>query len=316
VRTRTLSWSLSKRFPSQQSIPPHHEISLATGTTAGRGRRILVLVAVAFLLVSIASAGCAGSSRRTATSPSTIATIVAGTFDAAAAQTGTPPIPSATFTPKPTPTLTPVPTIKPADAERIRMLSDATMATVGGSVPARGYRLYVFRAELGQPLVVELASPNNDLALSLGTAGGTRILRADANKQTWRGSAPQGEDYLLGIANPGPAEDFSLSLRLAGRLKIPEGEDFVKVNARTVGGIPMVYSILGIKGQTMEIDLVTGDDKTFLQVEGFVDGNIYLASADHKQSYKALVASTQDYIVQIVPTPGDVIRFSLTVQQR
>jgi hypothetical protein len=244
-------------------------------------------------------------------SASRVATIVVATFQAAASAappTSIPPTASATpASPPPTPT----PTAGPA--KRIPFLRGATTAIVTGSIRPSEVQSFVIHAALGQPLLVQLRPLGKALALSIRSAGGTVLLSASAAQQDWRGTLPQTEDYYLDVHGGEGSADLTLTVQLARKINFKEGASSALIPGSTVGGSVMVYTVLGLKGRTMDIGLSGAADKAVLSVDGYVDGQTYLPAHEGKVSFSMEVPSTQDYVIEVIPNGTDALNYTLGV---
>ncbi len=246
------------------------------------------------------------------TSPASVATIVAGTFAAAATAS---PMTAATLnsTRAPTPR-PPTPVPSPAPATRVNFAPDGTTATITVRVQPNQLQSFVLHADLGQPLLVQLDSGVGDLALSIRSQGGTMLLSADEKQVTWRGSLPQTENYYIDIHGGSTAEDMQLTVQLARKIIFKEGAAAARVLDKTAGGSVMVYSVLGVKGDTMDVGLSGVGTDASLAVSGYVDGETYLTAEKDKTSFSMELPSTQDYIIEVVPKDSKVLNFALGVQ--
>ncbi len=208
----------------------------------------------------------------------------------------------------------PTPVPSPAPATRVNFAPDGTTTTVTGRVEANQLQSFVLHADLGQPLLVELDSEAGDLVLSIRSQGGTMLLSADDKQVTWRGTLPQTENYYIDIHGGSTAEDMELTVQLARKIIFKEGAAAARVLDKTAGGLVMVYSVLGVKGDTMDVGLSGVGSDASLVVSGYVDGETYLRAEKEKTSFSMKLPSTQDYIIEVVPKDSKVLNFALGVQ--
>ena len=264
-------------------------------------------------LLALATAFAAGCARVPApdASVSRVATIVVATFQAAASAR---PVPSVAATPSDVPTPVP-PTLEPpaAPPTRINFLSGATTAVVTGSIRPAEVKSFVLHADLGQPLLVQLHGVSAHAALSVRSAGGTLLLSAEARQTAWRGTLPQTEDYYLDVHGGAGSEKLTLTVKLARKIRFKEGAVSALVPGQAVDGSVMVYTVLGIKGRTMDIGLSGVANQAALSVDGYVDGRSYLRAEEGKVSFSMEVPSTQDYVVEVVPKGTQALNYTLGV---
>jgi hypothetical protein len=201
-------------------------------------------------------------------------------------------------------------------SRRIEFLPDATTAMLHGVIGPAELQTFVLRADLGQPLLVEVASAGNDVHLALRTEGGTSILSPDSEQTGWRGAAPDTEDYYVGVQGGSAARAFTLSVKEPRKIRFKEGAASARILDRAVGGASMAYSVLAIKGEELDLGLSGVGSKAALGVTGYVDGKVYLDAQDGETSFSMEVPLTQDYIVEVVPSGGKTLSFALGIESQ
>ena len=245
------------------------------------------------------------------TSPADIATIVVATQRAAptVAPSGTaPPTPTITATPEPTPILG-----TPESPTRLRLLDGATSASIGAQIMPSESHAYVLRGIQAQPMLIHLDSSAGDAGLSMMSQGGTFFLRPGIATD-WRGTLPQAGDYYLGVYGGTSSTDYTLSVQLATRIRFKEGASGATVSGTAPNGSVATYSVFGAKADGLVVTLSGAGRKAALRVVGFVDGAAYLSASAHKSTFALDLPVTQDYIIEIVPNPGETVSFILDVQ--
>src|SRR5512142_1872330 len=129
-------------------------------------------------------------------SPAPITTMVAATIRAITAQAPT----AGPMAPTPTATLpAALPTATALPATRISFQNGATTGVVSAPIAAGQALSYVLQGSQGQPMLVHVDSPQNDVTISIRTQGGTSLLAASAEQSSWKGNLPQTEDYVLTV---------------------------------------------------------------------------------------------------------------------
>ncbi len=265
---------------------------------------------IAGLVVVAAGIACAGLTPA-APSPAPITTIVAGTIRAITEQAPTPGPPTATATlirPSPTASPTPVP------ATRITFLDGATTGVVSGQIGPGQILDYVLQAGQGQPMLLHVDSPQNDITLSIRTQGGTSLLGAAARQSSWKGTLPQTEDYAVSVYGGSSAEPFTLTVEIASRIVIAPGADSAKVSGQTAGGYTVAYAIFAQKGQKMQVAVYGAGQNPVVAMWGYADGKTYLSQSLNKTSLSMTIPDTQDYILEVIPKPGEVVRFAVILK--
>ncbi len=254
-----------------------------------------------------------------ATSPDSVATIIAATMAAITPPPTDTPVPPTvsfpTLSPSSVPTLPPViATVIVPGATRINFLNGATTAIVSAPISAGQAQSYVLQAGQGQPMIVDVSSQNHDVTLSMKTAGGTNMLSASAGQTTWKGSLPQTEDYFLTLHGGAATENFTLTVTIASRIKFLPGADSAKLTGETVGGYNVTYTAFAAKGQKMSVSLGNLSGTAALTIYGFADGSPYTnANMSAQTNFSFTLPSTQDYIIEVVPQGGKDVSYLLKV---
>lgn len=262
-------------------------------------------------LVILAGAFACFAPATSPTVPAPITTIIVATIQAITAQapTSSEVEPTSTLS-APTPSPTPVP------PTRIDFPGGATTAMVSGPIDAGQTLSYVLGAGQGQPMLVHVDSPQNDVMLAISTQGGTSLLNASARETSWKGTLPQTEDYIVEVHGSGAAEQFTLTVEIVSRITFAAGPDAIKVTGKTVGGYTVAYTIFVQKGQKMEVAVYGAGHTPGLAVWGYADGKTYLAPSSNKTNLAFTAPRTQDYILEVIPTPGQAVNFVIYIKMR
>ncbi len=248
-----------------------------------------------------------------ATTPVPITTLVAATQRAmtAMAPTTVPATGTSTSAP-PAPTQTP----SAAPAARINFLEGATTGVVTGSIAASQTLTYVLQAGQGQPMLVHVDSPENDVTLSIRTQGGTSLLSNLAHQSSWKGTVPRTEDYVISLYGGKSSEQFSLTTEIASRISFAPGAESAKISGQTSGGYTVAYAVFAQEGQKMELAVYAAKHTPGLAVWGYVSNQTYLAPSSNRTSFSFTIPETQDYIIEIVPKPGETVNFVIILKIR
>ncbi len=274
---------------------------------------ILWKLIIALLAIFVAIAACTGSnSAIPTTSPHDVATVVAATMEAIQAQaTPTSLPPTVSPTPAASPTisfLAPTPVL-PA-ATRINFLADATSGVVTGTIQPGQSLYYVLNAAQGQPMITEVDLPNHDVTMTIKTAGGTALLTAG---QTLNTTLPVTEDYYFIIQGGASSENFTLTIETPARISFAPGKDNAALTGKTAGGYVISYVLFAQKDQYMDVYLNGVGKNAALTVYGFGDGQPYIRSVSGATTFSMKLPTTQDYIIDIVPTAGMEVNYTLVV---
>jgi hypothetical protein len=285
------------------------------------------------LSLALASTACTLSVASPTEEPN-IATMIAGTMSAIQTQNPSTPEPTLGFptvsaTEAPTATGFPtllapsavpsLPVVQPTailpNATRINFQAGATTAVLTAPIAAGATANYVLRAGQGQPMIVQVTSPNDDVTLSIKTQGGTSMLNATSGHTNWQGSLPQSEDYYLSLHGGGADENFTLNIVIPSRIKFLPGAVSAKLTGKTVGGYNTSYVAFASKGQKMTVDLSDLSNTAAITIWGWNDGQLYVnANMGATPHFAFTLPATQDYVIQVVPQGGLVVSYTITVQ--
>ena len=280
--------------------------------------RLAVGLSVALVFVT----ACASFSAATTPTISigSLSTQVAATLQALTPAM-TPTIPStaipASATPVPPTPMPPPPTLVPAPPGSIRIdfAAGATASNTPGTVGPGQVQSYLVRALKGQPMIAMVNSPDHDLTLSIsGLQSGQVLLPASNGMNSWQGTLPATDDYLVRVIGGATTQNFNLSLTIASRISFAAGSDSAVVSGSTQGGFNVTFALYASAVQTMDINLDIPTGKAALEVWGFSDGQPYLRSQLGKTTFSMKLPSTQDYILAVVPFAGQAVNFSLHVK--
>ena len=267
------------------------------------------------LSILIAIIACTGSNSAVpTTSPADVATVVAATMQAIQAQatpTSNPPTPTASPAPAASPTisLAPPTQVRPA-ATRINFLTGATSGIVSGTIQPNQILYYVFNASQGQPIIAQLDSTNHDVTMTIKTAGGTSLLNNGQNLNTL---LPITEDYYVTVLGSASSENFSLTIETPARITFDPGKTKAVMTGKTAGGLVVSYVLYAKQDQYMDVYLNGVAQDGALTIYGFADGQPYVRSVTGATHFSMKLPRTQDYIIDIVPSGGMVVGYTLVI---
>ncbi len=274
-------------------------------------RRFFMVVSI-LLLANLACAGSMVTSVPTS-SPNEIATVVAATMqylNSLATPTVQPAAASPTAIPA-TATLSSFPpTAVLPNATRINFLTGATTGEVKAPIAPGQSQNYVLYAMQGQPMIATLDSDNNDVTMSIKTAGGTSLLNHGQNLNM---ALPVTEDYYITVFGGTSIENFQLDVQIPAIIKFAIGKNSAIRSGKTVGGFIVSYVVNGQQDQKMDVELNGTGGNAVLAVYGFGDGQPYLRYVAEQNSFSMKLPSTQDYILQVYPRAGQVVNYTLVV---
>lgn len=295
---------------------------------------VQTLTALAPTQVQLSQVVTATSTTEVPLIPAETATLVPPTetsLPALPTSTNTPVVPTATNTPVvPTANNSGVPVVQitpvgvtaapvvttaiPGNFTRISFQSNATSASLSGSLTGGQVNKYVLRVMANQVMIIDLASPNQDAVLAVsGLSSGQVFLDASANVSTWQGRVPSTQDYIVQVISRGAATNFSLSVT------IPENLIFQTGAVSASRSYPLrareMHTLLlrATAGQTMTLTLTPSDQTVLLGFYGYQDGQPYLRTATGQIRWTGPVPATQDYVVLVESVVDNAASFRLDV---
>lgn len=159
-----------------------------------------------------------------------------GSGQAPLAGTNSPSVTQATPTPTQTPTtlatITPTPTqtaqaqtpqaVQPLsppssgnhDRGKIEFASGTTSATVEGNLASKAVDQFTFDATENQTGTITIASPNQDVLLTLVAPSGSPIQRYQSGQSNWSGTLPESGTYRVSAVATNQASSYKLTVAI------------------------------------------------------------------------------------------------------
>jgi hypothetical protein len=113
---------------------------------------------------------------------------------------------------QPEATATPVPPAATVAPTRLNIEAGGNLASVRGEMNAGAVNSYLFKANAGQVLSVDVWSPNGDVYLSIVSSDGKELLSSSAKAIRWTGAAPSSQDYTFTVTATGGMTSFSIDI--------------------------------------------------------------------------------------------------------
>ncbi len=291
----------SKRLISSNFRNPIDKVSLPFVRT-------LLKVSGLFIAVAVLMTGCNLPASTTPapalvfpTEPPTVAA-----SPTALPASPTPPLPTATTVPAASATFG-------QGATRLRFSAGTTLGSEQGQIGPGQTQSYLVGASKGQPMIVIVGSPNNDVTESITAQSGDVLLSSTNNWSNWQGTLPATQDYLIQLYGGATTESYTLSVEIPSRITFPANATSVNVQGTTVSGTAVSYTLYALASQTMSINLEAPQGTAALSVYGFADGQPLLRSAAGSMTFQNKLPASQDYIIKVVPQAGQSMNYSLAI---
>ncbi len=203
----------------------------------------------------------------------------------------------------------------PADAVRVDFEAGATSDIVTGRVGAGQLASYLVGAAADQPMLLSLDTVDRDATLSVsGVDDGAVLLDASKGRASWGAMLTVTQDFLVQVHGGARSEGFSLSVSTPARITFAPGGTSSVRSGSTPGWRAVDYVLRADAGQRLILDLTAPEGKAILGVYGFEDGQPYLRSLAEQTSFEMTLPATEDYIIQVVPKAGTIVRYRLEVR--
>lgn len=223
--------------------------------------------------------------------------------------------------PQPAPTATPTTAVPPTgQPTRINFAPGATSTTVSGSTNANSTAEYVLRAATGQTMTVNIASPNNDVLLTVVSPTGVPLKRYVDGSSFWTGTLPETGDYNLKAVAVGGATSYTLEVSVVTpsqppqpepiRISFAPGATSATVNGSVGMNSTISYVLRAGAGQTMTVTVTGPQDEIALRITGPTG----LFKDDPTLTWTSVLPADGDYLIDIVSVLGAYDKsYSMTV---
>jgi hypothetical protein len=213
------------------------------------------------------------------------------------------------------PTVNPtvIPTTTP-DMTRITFQSYATSAMVNGNLNANQPKSYVLRALAGQVMMVNVASPYNNVFLRIYGLNTGQILldyTGGTGQTSWQGTLPVTQDYVIQLFPTGGATNFTLNVTIPETIVYAPGTNSLSLSAPLRPNEAHTYIIRAGQAQTMTLQLTPNDKTILLALYGYQNGQQIPNISDGQTSWVGQVPVSQDYIIKVVSQVGYDTTFTL-----
>ena len=261
---------------------------------------------ILMLVVSLFLAGCRGTLEIGLESESPTATVEkAGPDPVATAPdpTAAPPTRTAnstlvpTSTPTTNPTRTPMPPLAPT-VERIRFAPGATQATVEGSLPANGAKVFVMGVAAGQFIEMNAAVGTIGQGLRFSIVGADGSVVKPLGEAHVRTVVPSTQDYYVELVSDVGAVDYRMSVLIPVRIRFAPGAISAEAAGSLAAGDMRHYVLRALAGQQMLVVPRTTQGKIDLVISG-ADGQVLLSGRVAGSDLQGVLPSTQDYLLSV-----------------
>ena len=214
------------------------------------------------------------------------------------------------------------PPIDTAGLRRVRFAHGTTSGILDDSLAAGATRAYVVGARQGQvmlahaiawPVAERLHPPPEPVVRVFATATGRELPSPRAEPEVWSARLPEDGDYVVRVT-AGAQTTYTLAVQIPRQVQVSADQPTAIFTGSTPSRAPIDYLIRAEAGRTLEV-VLGGAPTVGLHVYGLDDGTQLARLADRQRLYAGRVATTQDYVVSVVPG-AERAAYDLRITQR
>lgn len=210
----------------------------------------------------------------------------------------------------------------PSPFTRITFPLGGTSATAQGTLAPNGIDRYVLRALAGQIMVVNFASSQPNVTLSISGADGTVLASGAARIDTWKGQLPSTQDYNIAVVSNTDIEStYSLQVTIPPlgptvpndeprRISFTQGGTSASVRGTTATPGLDRFVLRALAGQTMSVNISSTQGSVILIIYG-ADGNVLISDHAGASAWNGLLPTTQDYFIDTRSVGDAAVDFTL-----
>ena len=191
---------------------------------------------------------------------------------------------------------------------RVRFAHGTTSGILDDSLAAGATRAYVVGARQGQvmlahaiawPVAERLLPPPEPVVRVFAAATGRELPSPRAEPEVWSARLPEDGDYVVRVT-AGAQTTYTLAVQIPRQVQVTAEQPTAIFTGSTPSRAPIDYLIRADVGRTLEV-VLGGAPTVGLHVYGLDDGTQLARLADRQRLYAGRVATTQDYVVSVVP---------------
>ncbi|MEO8392531.1 MAG: hypothetical protein ABI700_06025 [Chloroflexota bacterium] len=213
--------------------------------------------------------------------------------------------------------------------ERFSFAPATNSALVYDQIDGTSLDTYLINASAGQRMQISVASPNNNVYLTLVSPGGSPLARAQNGAQGYDQALPESGDYRLQISAPvGTAQtSYSFEIIITGSLPQPPppasgsnqrinfapGATSAQRSGQVDGNTYVGYVLNARAGQSMQMTVASPGGNVYLTLIS-PSGQPMARAQNGAQSFVGVLPESGDYTIQISAPAGTVLTtYLLTV---
>ena len=191
---------------------------------------------------------------------------------------------------------------------RVRFAQGTTSGILDDSLAAGATRSYLVGARQEQvmlahaiawPVAERLHPPPEPVVRVFAAATGRELPSPRVEPEVWSARLPADGDYVVRVT-AGAKTTYTLAVQIPREVQVSSEQPTAIFTGSTPSRAPIDYLIRADVGRTLEV-VLGGAPTVGLHVYGLNDGAQLARLADRQRLYAGRVATTQDYVVSVVP---------------
>ena len=191
---------------------------------------------------------------------------------------------------------------------RVRFAPGTTSGILDDSLAPGATRSYLVGARQGQvmlahaiawPVAERLHPPPEPAVHVFAAATGHELPSPRAEPEIWSARLPADGDYVVRVT-AWAQTTYTLAVQIPRQVLVSAEQPTAIFTGSTPSRAPIDYLIRADAGRTLEV-VLGGAPTVGLHVYGLTDGAQLARLADRQRLYAGRVATTQDYVVSVVP---------------
>jgi hypothetical protein len=187
-----------------------------------------------------------------------------------------------------------------------------TAGVVQSTVQAGQVLTYTVSASQGQAMVLILASANSSATLALYDPNGLMLVDPANKWIRYQTVLPKTGVYSVQVRGGASAVSFTLTAKISQVVNFALGTSSITLSGTTLKGYLFSYSFQALANQTLTASLNVPASTATIDVFGINSGSL-LSPASHATNWTGTLPRNDVYVIEVIPTGGQVISYSLTV---
>lgn len=202
-----------------------------------------------------------------------------------------------------------------ANPRRVTFAAGATQGAMTGAIDPGATIGYMIGASANQPLLLSVESANHDLTFSVENMKSQRpLFNTQPTPIPWQAVLPDTGDYLVQLHGGATRQAYRLVVTTPARITFLPGTVSAQRFGRTPGGLPVDFVVRVQGGQTVTLTLDARGGTAVLRAYALGgDGTSFVNAGDRQTTARFTVWHDGDVIVQVIPTDGAEVPFTLDV---